>query len=117
MIVDPSEIRNLLFAFFFAAMIMATGVLYAVLITLARRLNSARLRHASIAAYVVLAGFVVALAWAANLTGPWLVLVGLMLLGYFFMPRMILKLCEGTHMHEDAHVQAAQPLPKEYIGG
>lgn len=99
MIVDPGEIRNLLFAFFFAAMVIGWGALYAILITLARRLGRKGLGYAAIATYVALAVCVGALAWAANLTGPWRILVGLMLLGYYFMPRMILRLCEDTHAH------------------
>lgn len=99
MVVDPGEIRNLLFAFFFAAMVIGWGVLYAVLITLARRIGRADLRVAAAFSYVMLGASIGALAWAANLGGPWLALVALMLLGYFFMPRMILRLCEATHAH------------------
>ncbi len=108
MVVDPGEIRNLLFAFFFAAMVIAWGVLYAVLITLARRTGRADLRVGAAFSYVMLGATIAALAWAANLTGPWLALVGLMLVGYFLMPRMILRLCEATHAHL-AHAEEEGP--------
>jgi hypothetical protein len=102
-IVEPGEIRNLLIAFFAAAMVIASGVVYAVLITLARRAlrGGAFLLWGAAAAYLALAGFVGILAWAANLRGPWLILVFLMLAGYLFAPRAILRLCEGTHALEE----------------
>lgn len=101
MIVEPGDIRNLLVAFFAAAMIIAAGVLYAILITLARRAGRGGFAVAAGFAYLALAGFVGLLAWAANLRGPWLILVALMLAGYLFAPRAILRLCEGTHMLEE----------------
>ena len=99
---EPGEIKNLLIAFFAAAMIIGSATLYAVCVGLAGRTASRALGRAAAAAFVMLCGFVALFFYAANLRGFWLLLAGLMLCGYWFMPRAILRLTVATHGGESA---------------
>ena len=95
--VDPGEIKNLLLAFFSAAMIIGSGALYAICVGLAGRMSSIVLERAAVGTFAMLCVFVALFFYAANLHGFWLVLGVLMLAGYWFMPRAILRLVIATH--------------------
>lgn len=82
-----------------AVVVFAAG--YAALLALGRLHRRAALRHAALAAYagVVLAS--IGLAWALRLDGLWLVLVAILLIGYFLAPRAIWRLSVATHEKDD----------------
>lgn len=93
----PSDIPKLAAAGFCAAAVVLCGAGYALLLALGRSRRSVALQRAAWVAYagVVLAAF--ALAWALQLDGLWLVLIGVLLVGYFAAPRAIWRLSVATH--------------------
>ena len=98
---EPNGLPKLAAAAFSAAAVVLCGAGYAVLLALGRARNSIALRRAAWLPYggVVLA--TLALAWALQLGGLWLVLVGVLLIAYFVAPRAIWRLSVATH--EEAH--------------
>ena len=92
-----SDIPRLAAAAFCAAAVVLCGAGYALLLALGRSRKSAGLQRAAWLAYagVVLAAF--ALAWSLQLDGLWLVLIGVVLAGYFAVPRAIWHLSVATH--------------------
>ena len=83
-----------------AAGIVLFGAGYAALLALGRTHRRVALRRAALGAY---GGVVVAaagLCWALRLQGLWLVLVLVLLIGYFAAPRAIWWLSVATHQGE-----------------
>jgi hypothetical protein len=80
-----------------AALIVASGAVYAYLFGLGKLRRSAPLLGASFAAYIVLALSTFVLARVLELEGYWLIVVVTMLLGYLFAPLAIWHLCVATH--------------------
>ena len=94
---DPVELQRIATAALSAGAIVLFGAFYAVCLALGRLKTLAFLLRLSLVAY---AGLVVATAfftWAMNLTGWWLVLVVVLLIGYFVAPRAIWRLSVATH--------------------
>lgn len=84
------------------AVIVTAGGFYALFFALGR-LNDIRwLNLLSYASYLILVLATVVLAQALLLKGFWLLVIAVMLLGYFFAPRAIWWLCVGTHQHSDS---------------
>lgn len=95
--VDPVDIHRIAGAALFGGGIILFGAGYAILHALSRLSGSARLAGVSLLSYAALAGCVAGLTVLLNLWGAWLVLIVLMLLGYFAAPRFIWRLSEEVH--------------------
>ena len=98
---EPNDIPRLAAAGFSAAAVVLCGAAYALLLALGRARGSGVLRRASWFAYAGVVLATVALSWALHLRGAWLVLVGLLLIGYFAAPRAIWRLSVATHPEQD----------------
>jgi hypothetical protein len=107
---DALGLQDLFFGTMAGAGIVLAGALYALLFGLGRLQSSRGMYIASLLFYALLAIAVGVLVNALSLHGFWLVVVAVMLIGYFFLPRMIWKLCVGTHAAEIAtpHSRAEQ---------
>jgi FlaA1/EpsC-like NDP-sugar epimerase len=101
-VIEPVELANFFTVFFSAAMVILCGALYALLFAYSQIHNMPRLMWLAYASYSTLAVSVFFLGDAANLFNNdfWTFIVGLMLVGYLLAPRMIWKLCVGTHTCE-----------------
>ncbi|MGF1642519.1 MAG: hypothetical protein ACFCUJ_02680 [Thiotrichales bacterium] len=99
--VQPVDLADFFIVFFSAAMVICTGALYALFFAWSKVKEKPRYMLAAYASYAVLFASVLTLAQAANLnTTFWQVVVGLMLLGYWYAPHGIYNLCVATHAHE-----------------
>jgi len=94
---DPVAPDGLLTAAIAAAAIILLGAAYAGLYALAKMRGDRRLHGLALASYAGLAGAVAVLGWTLHLSGPWEVLIVLMLAGYLLAPRAIWQLCARTH--------------------
>ena len=99
--IAADELPRLAIAALCAAAVVVLAAGYAALLALARLRERNVLRQAASGAYggVVLAA--AGLAWALRLDGLWLVLVAVLLVGYFFAPRAIWRLSVATHRDND----------------
>ena len=84
-----------------AAAVVLCAAGYALLLALGRARNLAFLRHFALLAYAGVVLAAVGLCWALRLQGLWLVLIAVVLVGYFFAPRAIWRLSVATH--QEAH--------------
>ena len=101
---EPNDIPRLAAAAFSAAAVVLCGAGYALLLALGRVRNSIALRRAAWLAYAGVVLATVALSWALQLNGLWPVLIGVLLIGYFAVPRAIWRLSVATHeeaRHDD----------------
>lgn len=101
--IDAAELPDFFVAFFSGALVVVCGALYALLFALARVGRRPRLLALAYGAYGGLAVSTVALGHALHLSGPWLLVMAAMLVGYLLAPHGIWHLCVGTH--------AAAPVP------
>ena len=95
--VDPVEIHRIAGAALLGGAIILLGAGYAILHALSRLSKSSVLAGVSLLCYAGLAACVAGLAVLLHLWGFWLVLVVLMLAGYFVAPRFIWRLSEQVH--------------------
>jgi hypothetical protein len=95
--IEPVATENFLLTFVSAALVILSGAGYAALLAWARLGRRRGLMIAAYASYGVLAAAVAILAEAANLDGPWRVVVAVMLVGYLLAPHGIWRLCAETH--------------------
>jgi len=94
---EPIALQALFFGTLSGAAIVLFGAFYALFFALGRVHDSAWLNAASIASFVLLVVAVYVLIQSLALSGFWLVVVAVMLLGYYSAPRAIWRLCVGTH--------------------
>ena len=83
------------------AAILLFGAAYAALFAFARLLHRPSLMIGAWIAYAALAIAVLVLARALAMHGAWIAVVATMLAGYCFAPRVIWRLCQGTHAGEE----------------
>ena len=95
--IEPVEVQRFVLASLSAGAVVLFGACYAVFLALSRLNGFSLLRHLSSLSYAALAASVVSLAWFLRLDGAWLVLVALLLGGYFVAPRFIWRLSVATH--------------------
>ncbi|MCY4014951.1 MAG: hypothetical protein OXG82_19820 [Gammaproteobacteria bacterium] len=95
--VDPVDIHRIAGAALLGGAIILFGAGYAILHALSRLSGSSVLAGFSLLCYAALAACVGGLAVLLHLWGLWLVLVALMLTGYFIAPRFIWRLSEQVH--------------------
>ena len=96
----PNDFPRLAAAGFSAAAVVLCGAGYAVLLALGRARQRPVLSRAALGAYAGVVVATVSLAWALRLDGLWLVLVALLLVGYFVAPRAVWRLSVATHPKE-----------------
>lgn len=95
--IEPVEVQRIALAALSAGAVVLFGACYAVFLALSRLRHFAVLRHLSNLSYAALAASVAALAWLLRLDGAWLVLVAVLLAGYYAAPRFIWRLSVATH--------------------
>ena len=98
--VDPVDIHRIAGAALLGGAIILFGAGYAILHALSRLSASPLLAGFSLVCYAALAACVAGLAVLLHLWGLWLVMVVLMLVGYFLAPRFIWRLSEQVHEHD-----------------
>lgn len=103
MLVEPVALSDFFLSFFSAAMIILTGALYAGLFAWAKISRNPRFYWAAGTSYIALLASVGEYSLTNNLTGYWLVLSSLMVIGYAYMPFFIWRLCAATHSDSAQH--------------
>lgn len=101
---DALQSREIILATLSGGFVVTFGALYAMLFAFAR-LRLPRLEPFAYAAYALFAASTVVLASALRLSGYWLILIVLMLLGYLLAPHGIWHLCVGTHSGAGAEIE------------
>ncbi len=104
--IEPVEVQRFALAAVSAGAVVLFGACYAVFLALSRLRDFVVLFHLSNLSYVALAASVAVLAWSLRLSGAWLVLVALLLVGYYVAPRFIWRLSVATH--DDAQRRPGQ---------
>lgn len=103
---EPIGLQALFFGTMSGAAIVLTGAFYALFFALGRLHESRVFAAASIFSYGLLAVAVYVLVRALSLSGFWILVAAVMLIGYFLAPRAIWRLCVGTHLGEVAEHQS-----------
>ena len=103
---EPIGLQDLFFGTMAGAAIVLTGALYALFFALGKLHRSRAMGLASLLSYVVLVLAVLVLIDALALSGFWILVTAVMLIGYFLLPRAIWHLCVGTHATESAATQS-----------
>jgi hypothetical protein len=101
--IEPIALPDFFIGFFSGALIILTAAVYAALFAWEKLRGGALLRYGSRLAYGLLLICVAVFAKALHLDGHWRILVVLMVVGYWWMPRLIWRLCTATHAHEADH--------------
>ena len=99
---EPLGLQEMFFSTMAGAAIVLMGALYALFFALGRLRTSRSLNIAALLAYALLAVAVYVLINALALSGFWILVTTVMLVGYFFLPRAIWHLCVGTHGDDTA---------------
>lgn len=107
---EPLGLQDMFFGTMAGATIVLMGASYALFFALGRLHRSRSMSVASLASYGLLAGAAYVLVDALALSGVWILVTSVMLVGYFLLPRAIWHLCVGTHADEpaDTHSRATQ---------
>ncbi len=95
--IEPVALKDFFITFFSSAMIILAGAGYALLYAWSRMKDRRVFRIAAFLSYGVLLLAVFLLSHAANFSGFWLIISGVMVIGYFFAPMAIWYLCVKTH--------------------
>ena len=107
---EPLGLQDIFFSTMAGAAIVLMGASYALFFALGRLHQSRSMIAASLISYLLLAVATYVLVDALSLSGIWILVTTVMLVGYFILPRAIWHLCVGTHAGEpaDTHSRAAQ---------
>lgn len=97
--IEPVELKDFLLVFFTSAGIILFGAAYAICHTLSVLRRSLGFRRLGYVFYVSLLLCIVALSNAAHFKEFWLLLSLTAATGYFWAPRLLLKLTMATHHH------------------
>jgi len=82
------------------------GASYALFFALGRLHKSRAMIAAALVSYGLLAAATYVLVDALALSGVWILVTTVMLVGYFLLPRAIWHLCVGTHAGEPANISS-----------
>ncbi len=94
---DAIALQNLFMGTMAGAAIVLLGAFYALFFALSK-IHRHRIAHiVSLLAYAGLAAATYVLVVALELSGFWLFVTAVMLIGYFVAPRLIWRLCVGVH--------------------
>lgn len=100
-----NEVQDILIATAFGAGVVVFGAFYSISLALARLAGMSAKRTALIAlsylSYGLTAVNVILFAYFLRLSGWWLGLILLMLVGYFFAPRFIWRLSVEIHKEDE----------------
>jgi len=99
--IEPVALADFFMSFFTAALIILTAVVYVTLYTWAEVKHKRFVKYASWFVYAALIGCVLLFSRIMHLNGYWQILSVLMALGYWWMPRLILRLCVATHEEDE----------------
>ncbi len=116
MMTEPVEAQQIMLAAMAGAMVVLFGAVYAFLFAWSKLHKRPVIMLAAYLSYLCLAAATVALAFALHLSGFWLIVVFVMLVGYLLAPHAIWHLCEGTHEPSTPHGTdeiTSQPIPLE----
>ena len=107
---DPMGLQDMFFGTMAGAAIVLMGASYALFFALGRLHQSRSMSAASMVSYLLLAAAAYVLVDALALSGVWILVTTVMLVGYFLLPRAIWHLCVGTHAGDsaDTHSRATQ---------
>ncbi|MBL1265736.1 hypothetical protein [Candidatus Methylomicrobium oryzae] len=98
--VEPVALSDFFIGFFSGALIILLAALYAALFAWEKLQGGAGFRYGSWLAYGLLLACAAVFAKVLHLEGHWKILTVLMVVGYWWMPRLIWRLCAATHAHE-----------------
>ncbi len=98
--IEPVALSDFFLSFFSASMIILTAALYAGIYSWAEITRKRTLHYWAIAVYGLLLALVGLFSHINHLHGHWLALTVAMAIGYWWMPRLIWRLCVATHSHE-----------------
>ena len=101
--IEPVALADLFLSFFTGAMIIVAAALYAAFFAWHKIGGIRSVGFAAIAVYLLLLACVVVFSEVMNLTGHWRAVAILMALGYWWMPRLIWRLCLATHADGPRH--------------
>lgn len=112
--IEPAQLSNFFTVFFSSALIILFGAVYAIFFAFAKIKNNKIFLVVAYVAYIGLLISVVVLAEAANLATHmfWRSVIGLMIVGYFFAPRLIWNLCIATHNDKSDQVDQKMVFTK-----
>ncbi|MBT8059858.1 MAG: hypothetical protein KJO33_09695 [Gammaproteobacteria bacterium] len=105
---EALQAREIMLATGSGALVVLFGALYAMLFAFAR-LRHPLLMPFAYAAYLLFAASTLVLAHALHLSGFWLLIIGVMLVGYLLAPHGIWHLCVGTHEAGGQESEGGQP--------
>lgn len=95
--IEPVDLQDFVLIFFSTAAVIIFGLCYAIFFALSALRHSALLRRLGYASFVGLLIAIAATSRYAHFDSLWLGLSFLMAAGYFWAPRLLLKLSQGTH--------------------
>lgn len=102
---EPMGLQDMFFGTMAGAAIVLMGAAYALFFALGRLHRSRSMIGAALVSYLLLAVATYVLVDALALSGVWILVTTVMLVGYFILPRAIWHLCVGTHAGEPADTQ------------
>jgi len=107
---QATAVNGILLATMAGALVVLAGALYAAVFAIGKLFDKPVLVRLSYLFYAVLVVAVLVLDRTLGFSGPWDLIVVVMLAGYLFAPQAIWKLCVVTHLAEVAH---ANPVLEE----
>ena len=112
--VDPEVIHRVAGAALLGGVMVLFGAGYAIFHALAGLTGSRRMVGVSLLCYALLCACTVAFSALLKLAGWWLALMGLLLIGYFIVPRFIWRLSLAVHGESPASPtpDGADPSPQ-----
>lgn len=96
-VIEPVALADFFLSFFSGAMIVLLAALYAGLFAWAQITAKAAPHYAALLVYGLLLVCVAIFAKVYHLNGYWQILTVTMVAGYWWMPRLIWRLCVQTH--------------------
>lgn len=101
LMIEPVALQDFFITFFSSALIILAGASYALLFAWSKVNPDLRIKIAAYVSYLVLTLSVAELSRAAQFQGYWLIISGVMVIGYFFAPIGIWHLCVKTHADQN----------------
>lgn len=97
---QATAVNGILLATMAGALVVLAGALYAAVFAIGKLFDNPALVKLSYLFYAVLVVAVLVLDRTLGFSGPWDLIVVVMLAGYLFAPQAIWKLCVVTHLAE-----------------
>lgn len=95
--IDPVDVKEIATAAFAGGAIVFLGALYAIFFALGQLRGNPLMIRLGYGAYAFLVAATWVFARALDLSGIWLAIIAVMLMGYFIAPRFIWRLSVATH--------------------